>query len=42
VDNLFKGMGGGKEEVVHYVATVRLKLNYLKSALNAVNAPSFL
>jgi len=32
---------GGKEEVVHYVATVRLKLNYLKSALKAVNAPSF-
>jgi hypothetical protein len=42
VDNPFKGMGGGKEGIVHYVTTVRLKLNYLKSALNAVNAPALL
>ena len=33
MDNPFKGMGGGKEGIVHYVTVVRPKLNYLKFVL---------
>jgi|TARA_Y100000385_G_C12584691_1_gene421995 hypothetical protein len=30
LDNPLKGMGGGKEGIVQYVTTARLKLNFLK------------